>query len=58
LGAASAPALLPDGMTRRALRKVLGRALVHTHLLTAHLAKRTGSRCSKAGLAQQARSHA
>ncbi len=32
-----------DGLARRALRKALGRTLVHTHLLTAHLAKRTGS---------------
>ena len=32
-----------DGVARRALRKALGRALVNTHLLTAHIAKRTGS---------------
>src|SRR5689334_4919018 len=32
-----------EGLVRRALRKTLGRALVHAHLLTAHLAKRTGS---------------
>ena len=32
-----------DGLARRALRKTLGRALIHTHLLTAHLAKRIGS---------------
>ena len=32
-----------DGLARRALRKTLGRTLVRTHLLTAHLAKRTGS---------------
>ena len=32
-----------DGLARRALRKALGRALVHTHVLTAHLTKRTGS---------------
>lgn len=32
-----------DGLVRRGLRKTLGRALVQTHLLTAHLAKRTGS---------------
>lgn len=32
-----------DNLARRALRKALGRALVHTHLLTAHLAKRSGS---------------
>ena len=32
-----------DGLVRRGLRKSLGRALVHVHLLTAHLAKRTGS---------------
>jgi hypothetical protein len=33
-----------DGLVRRGVRKALGRALVHVHLLTAHLAKRTGSR--------------
>jgi uncharacterized protein DUF2383 len=33
-----------DGLVRRALLKVLGRAMVHAHLLTAHLAKRTGSK--------------
>jgi hypothetical protein len=32
-----------DGLAKRALRKALGRALVHAHLLTAHVAKRTGS---------------
>jgi hypothetical protein len=32
-----------DGLVRRGLRKTLGRALVHAHLLTAHLAKRTGT---------------
>ena len=32
-----------DGLARRALRKTLGRAVVHVHLLTAHLAKRTRS---------------
>jgi len=32
-----------DGLVRRGLSRTLGRALVHTHLLTAHLAKRTGS---------------
>jgi hypothetical protein len=32
-----------DGLLKRALRKTLGRALVHAHLLTAHLAKRTAS---------------
>ena len=32
-----------DGLTRRALTKALGRTLVHTHLLTAHIAKRTRS---------------
>ena len=32
-----------DALARRTLRKALGRALVHTHLLTAHLAKRIGS---------------
>ena len=33
-----------DGLVRRALLKALGRAMVHAHLLTAHLAKRTGSK--------------
>lgn len=33
-----------DGLARRALRKALGRTLVNTHLLTAHLAKRIGSK--------------
>jgi len=38
-------ALTPsDGLMRRALMKALGRAMVHVHLLTAHLAKRTGSK--------------
>jgi hypothetical protein len=32
-----------DGLAKRALRKALGRALVQSHLLTAHIAKRTGS---------------
>ncbi len=32
-----------EGLVRQALRRALGRALVHTHLLTAHLARRTGS---------------
>jgi len=32
-----------DGLARRALRKALGRTIVHAHLLTAHIAKRTGS---------------
>jgi hypothetical protein len=32
-----------DGAVRRALAKTLGRAMVHAHLLSAHLAKRTGS---------------
>ena len=32
-----------DTLARRALRKALGRALVHMHLLTAHLAQGTGS---------------
>jgi hypothetical protein len=31
-----------EGLVRRSLTKALGRALVHAHLLTAHLAKRTG----------------
>jgi hypothetical protein len=33
-----------DGLLRRALTKTLARALVHSHLLTAHLAKQTGSK--------------
>jgi hypothetical protein len=33
-----------DGLVRRALLKSLGRAMVHAHLLTAHLAKRTGNK--------------
>ena len=32
-----------EGLAKRALRKALGRALVQSHLLTAHIAKRTGS---------------
>jgi len=32
-----------DALAKRALRKALGRALVHAHLLTAHIAKRTDS---------------
>jgi len=32
-----------DGIAKRALTKALGRAIVHAHVLTAHLAKRTGS---------------
>jgi len=32
-----------DGLAKRALRKTLGRAMVHAHILTAHLAKRTGN---------------
>jgi len=32
-----------QGLAARAVRKALGRALVHAHLLSAHLAKRTGS---------------
>jgi hypothetical protein len=32
-----------DGLVKRGLGKTLGRALIHAHLLTAHLAKRTGS---------------
>jgi hypothetical protein len=39
-----------DGLARQALRKALGRALVHTHLLTAHLAKRTGRHADAAML--------
>lgn len=32
-----------QGLTKAALRKALGRTLVHCHLLTAHIAKRSGS---------------
>jgi hypothetical protein len=32
-----------EGLARDALRKALARTLVHCHLLTAHIAKRTGS---------------
>ena len=32
-----------DGLARQALRKALGRTLVHCHILTAHIAKRTGT---------------
>jgi hypothetical protein len=32
-----------QGVTKAALRKALGRTLVHCHLLTAHIAKRTGT---------------
>lgn len=32
-----------EGLTRQSLLKALGRTLVHWHLLTAHIAKRTGS---------------
>jgi hypothetical protein len=32
-----------DGLARLALRKALGRTLVHCHVLTAHIAKRTGT---------------
>ena len=38
-----------DGLAKRALRKALGRSLVQSHLLTAHIAKRTGS-ATEAGL--------
>ncbi len=31
-----------EGVAKGALRKALGRALVHTHLITAHIAQRTG----------------
>jgi hypothetical protein len=37
-----------DGVLKRALTKALGRALVHVHLLTAHLAKRTQSKADAA----------
>jgi hypothetical protein len=33
-----------EGIRKRALRKALGRAMVHAHLLVAHVAKRTGNR--------------
>jgi hypothetical protein len=32
-----------DGLAKKALRKALGRALVQAHLLSAHLARRTGN---------------
>ena len=32
-----------EGLARQALRGALGRALVHCHILTAHIAKRSGS---------------
>jgi hypothetical protein len=32
-----------EGIARTALRKALGRTLVHCHVLTAHIAKRTGA---------------
>jgi hypothetical protein len=32
-----------EGLARQALRKALGRTLVHCHILTAHIAKRTGT---------------
>jgi hypothetical protein len=32
-----------EGLARQALRKALGRTLVHCHILIAHIAKRTGS---------------
>jgi hypothetical protein len=35
---------LAEGLANRALRKALGRTLVLCHLLTAHIAKRTGNR--------------
>jgi hypothetical protein len=38
-------AIVPaEGLLKRALTKALGRALVHTHVLAAHLAHRTGSK--------------
>jgi hypothetical protein len=36
-----------DGILKRVLTKALGRALVHTHVLAAHLAKRTGSKSDR-----------
>jgi hypothetical protein len=39
-----------SGLAARGLRKILGRALVHAHLLTAHLAKRTGNNVDAAVL--------
>jgi hypothetical protein len=39
-----------QGLVKRALRKLLGRALVHAHLLAAHLARRTGTRADAAVL--------
>jgi hypothetical protein len=32
-----------EGLERQALRKALGRTIVHYHILTAHIAKRTGN---------------
>lgn len=37
-----------DGLVKRGLGKALGRALVQAHLLTAHIAKRRGSRADAA----------
>jgi len=39
-----------QGLVRRALTKTLARALVQAHLLTAHLAKRTGNKADAAPL--------
>jgi hypothetical protein len=41
-----------DGLAKDALRKALGRTLVHCHLLTAHIAKRTGDGRDAKGLPQ------
>jgi hypothetical protein len=36
-----------EALVRRSLTRALGRALVHAHLLTAHLAKRTGDKADE-----------
>jgi len=41
-----------EGLTRDALRKTLGRTIVQCHLLTAHIAKRTGTAREAGGLPQ------
>jgi len=41
-----------EGLPRVAVRKALARTLVHYHVLTAHIAKRTGSAREAAGLPQ------
>lgn len=41
-----------EGLASRALRKALGRTLVHCHILSAHIAKRTGTAREAEGLPQ------